>query len=133
MKLVLRLLTVSSYFLPFTFFVVTCSNPLDVEFSYNQAEVDKNVMLAESYPKAQIVSTSEQDSVSQKTFNEENSTSQTGPSDSTVVETGLMELSDRTKGSQFCYWALNSYLNGRGIWSKSQDEIDIAQGFALSI
>ena len=47
-KLSLRLLTIFCYFLPFTFFLIQCKNPLDCTFSYNQSEADSN--LKESQP-----------------------------------------------------------------------------------
>ena len=45
MKFTLRLVTVICYFLPFTFFLTTCNNGLELRFSYNQAEADKNILL----------------------------------------------------------------------------------------
>ena len=45
MKLTLRFFTVICYFLPFTFFLTTCNNVLELRFSYNQAEADKNILL----------------------------------------------------------------------------------------
>lgn len=45
MKLTLRLITVISYFLPFTFFFTTCNNGLNLRISYNQAEANKNIEL----------------------------------------------------------------------------------------
>ena len=44
MKLTLRLVTIICYFLPFTFFLTTC-NGLELKFSYNQVEADKNILL----------------------------------------------------------------------------------------
>lgn len=45
MKFTLRLVTIICYFLPFTFFLTTCNNGLELRFSYNQAEADKNILL----------------------------------------------------------------------------------------
>ena len=45
MKFTLRLVTVICYFLPFTFFLTTCNNVLELRFSYNKAEADKNILL----------------------------------------------------------------------------------------
>jgi hypothetical protein len=45
MKFTLRLVTVICYFLPFTFFLATCNNGLELRFSYNQAEADENILL----------------------------------------------------------------------------------------
>jgi hypothetical protein len=52
MKLTLRLLTTICYFLPFTFFLTTCNN-LEIKFSYNQAEADKNIALQEKEAKVE--------------------------------------------------------------------------------
>jgi hypothetical protein len=40
LKTLLRFLTVLSYFLPFSFFLITCNNG-DAKIAYNQAEADK--------------------------------------------------------------------------------------------
>lgn len=45
MKLTLRLVTVICYFLPFTFFLTTCNNGLELRVAYNQKEADKNMLL----------------------------------------------------------------------------------------
>ena len=52
MKLILRLVTVVCYFLPFTFFLTTCNNGLELRFSYNQAEADKNILIEKESSKA---------------------------------------------------------------------------------
>jgi membrane-bound ClpP family serine protease len=58
MKLTLRLVTVICYFLPFSFFLTTCNNGLELRFSYNQAEADKNILLEKE---SSIVDTVEYD------------------------------------------------------------------------
>lgn len=50
----LRLLTIICYFLPFTFFLTTCNNGLEMKFSYNQKEADKNTLLEIESSKTQI-------------------------------------------------------------------------------
>ena len=45
MKLLIRTFTVICYFLPFTFFLTTCNNGIELRFSYNQIEADINKKL----------------------------------------------------------------------------------------
>lgn len=45
MRFTFRLLTILCYFLPFTFFLSTCNNGLELRFSYNQKEADSNLIL----------------------------------------------------------------------------------------
>ena len=65
MKFTLRLVTVICYFLPFTFFLATCNNGLELRFSYNQAEADKNLLLEKESSEA-VTDTAQYD---QKVFN----------------------------------------------------------------
>ena len=60
MKLTLRLFTIICYFLPFTFFLTTCNNGLELRFSYNQAEADKNILLEKKSSEA-VIDTSQYD------------------------------------------------------------------------
>ena len=66
MKFTLRLVTVICYFLPFTFFLATCNNGLELRFSYNQAEADKNILLEKESSEA-VTDTAQYD---QKVFTE---------------------------------------------------------------
>ena len=61
MKLTLRLVTVICYFLPFTFFLTTCNNGLELRFSYNQAEADKNILLEKESSKVAVAGTPQYD------------------------------------------------------------------------
>lgn len=45
MRFTFRLLTILCYFLPFTFFLSTCNNGLELRFSYNQKEADSNLIV----------------------------------------------------------------------------------------
>ncbi|MEI6183994.1 MAG: hypothetical protein WCP65_00595 [Bacteroidota bacterium] len=46
MKLLLRFVTVMCYFLPFTFFFVTCNKgDIEYSFAYNQSDADRNVKI----------------------------------------------------------------------------------------
>ena len=61
MKLTLRLVTVICYFLPFTFFLTTCNNGLELRFSYNQAEADKNILLEKKSSEVALADTAQYD------------------------------------------------------------------------
>ena len=61
MKFTLRLVTVICYFLPFTFFLTTCNNGLELRFSYNQAEADKNILLEKESSEVAVVDTAHYD------------------------------------------------------------------------
>lgn len=47
-KFTLRLVTTLCYFLPFTFFFVTCQG-LSIEFAYNEKEAERNILLAQAF------------------------------------------------------------------------------------
>ena len=52
MKLILRFVTLVCYFFPFTFFFTTCHNSVELRFSYNRIEADKNILLEKTGNKA---------------------------------------------------------------------------------
>ena len=66
MKFTLRFVTVICYFLPFTFFLATYNNELELRFSYNQAEADKNILLEKESSEV-VTDTAQYD---QKVFND---------------------------------------------------------------
>ena len=57
MRFTFRLLTILCYFLPFTFFLSTCNNGLELRFSYNQKEADSNLILEQSATSTSTVDT----------------------------------------------------------------------------
>jgi hypothetical protein len=61
MKFTLRLVTLICYFLPFTFFLTTCNNGLELRISYNQAEADKNLLLEKESVKVAVADTAQYD------------------------------------------------------------------------
>lgn len=61
MNFTLRLVTIICYFLPFTFFLMTCNNGFELRVSYNQADADKNILLEKESFQVATADTTEYD------------------------------------------------------------------------
>jgi 4-amino-4-deoxy-L-arabinose transferase-like glycosyltransferase len=93
MKLTLRLVTVICYFLPFTFFLSTCNNGLELRFSYNQAEADKNISLEKESSEVAVTDTAQFDqSISIDTTNT-NTATQTVLTDTVKTSSDTLQKS----------------------------------------